>query len=63
MRAIHLLSPEFHLPLLPAQTLHVVAKGMGHNMLTLDAQWSVALVADFFNDRPNPLLRAAAGTP
>ena len=54
---------EFHLPLLPAQTLHVMAKGMGHNMLTLDAQWSVALLADFFNDRPNPLLQAAAGTP
>ena len=54
---------EFHLPLLPSQTLHVMAKGMGHNMLTLDTQWSVALLADFFNDRPNPLLQAAAGTP
>ena len=54
---------EFHLSLLPTQTQHVMAKGMGHNMLTFDAQWSVALLADFFNERPNPLLQATRGSP
>ncbi len=39
---------EFHLPLLPPQTEHVEARGMGHNMLTLNPQWSVAALGEFF---------------
>lgn len=39
---------EFHLPFMPAQTLHLQAKAMGHNMLTLNPAWSVAVIADFF---------------
>ena len=39
---------EFHIPSLPAQTLHVEAKAMGHNMLTLNPAWSVATIGAFF---------------
>jgi len=39
---------EFHIPFMPAQTLHLQAKAMGHNMLTLNAAWSVAVIAEFF---------------
>lgn len=38
---------EFHIPSLPAQTLHLEAKAMGHNMLTLNPAWSVATVGGF----------------
>ena len=41
---------EFHLPFLPPQTAHVMAKGMGHNMLTLNAEWSVGVIHDFLKD-------------
>ena len=33
---------------MPAQTLHLQAKAMGHNVLTLNPAWSVAVIADFF---------------
>lgn len=39
---------QFHLPLLPAQTVHLQAKAMGHNMLTLNPAWSVATIGAFF---------------
>lgn len=39
---------EFHMPFLPAQTVHLQAKAMGHNMLTLNPAWSVATVSAFF---------------
>ncbi len=48
---------KFHLPLLPPQTLHVIAKGMGHNMLTLNPDWSVGVIRDFFKDQSNPLFQ------
>lgn len=40
---------EFHLRLLPPQTKHVLAKGMGHNMLTLNPQWSVGMIRKFMD--------------
>jgi len=39
----------FHRPLLPAQTVHVEAKAMGHNMLTLNPAWSVEVIREFFS--------------
>jgi proline iminopeptidase len=39
---------QFHIPSLPAQTVHLQAKAMGHNMLTLNAAWSVEAIAEFF---------------
>jgi proline iminopeptidase len=42
---------EFHLPSLPPHTLHVMAKGMGHNMLTLNPAWSIGVISDFFGGR------------
>lgn len=44
---------EFHIPLLPVQTVHLEAKAMGHNMLTLNAAWSVAVIGEFFGDHPS----------
>ncbi len=41
---------EFHIPSLPAQTVHLEAKAMGHNMLTLNAAWSVTLIGRFFGE-------------
>lgn len=38
----------FHMPFLPAQTVHLEAKAMGHNMLTLNPAWSVAAISAFF---------------
>lgn len=38
----------FHLPKLPAQTIHQAAKTMGHNMLTLNAAWSTSVIQAFF---------------
>ena len=41
---------EFHIPSMPAQTVHLEAKAMGHNMLTLNAAWSVAVIGEFFGE-------------
>jgi proline iminopeptidase len=41
---------EFHLPFLPAQTEHLEAKGMGHNMLTINPAWSVVTIAKFLGE-------------
>jgi proline iminopeptidase len=41
---------EFHIPSLPAQTVHLEAKAMGHNMLTLNSAWSVAVISEFFGE-------------
>ena len=41
---------EFHIPSLPAQTVHLEAKAMGHNMLTLNPAWSVAVIGGFFGE-------------
>ena len=42
---------QFHMPFMPRQTVHVKAPVMGHNMLTLNPAWSVALISDFLQDR------------
>ena len=41
---------KYHIPKLPAQTVHVKAKNMGHNMLTLNPEWSLKTIGDFFNE-------------
>lgn len=42
----------FHMPSMPTQTVHVQAMAMGHNMLTLNPAWSVAVVDEFFGEAP-----------
>jgi pimeloyl-ACP methyl ester carboxylesterase len=39
---------EYNLPLLPTQTVHVKAAKMGHHMLTLNSEWSVPIIEEFF---------------
>jgi proline iminopeptidase len=41
----------FHMPHLPTHTVHRQAKSMGHNMLTLNPDWSVSVIADFFSSQ------------
>jgi proline iminopeptidase len=40
---------EFHRAPMPTQTVHMKAIAMGHNMLTLNTAWSVAVVNEFFS--------------
>jgi proline iminopeptidase len=49
---------EFHMPLLPAQTEHLEAKAMGHNMLTINPVWSVAAIAKFFGEDTQSIIPA-----
>ena len=39
---------KYHLPRFPAQTIHIKAAGMGHNMLTLNPEWSLKTIGAFF---------------
>lgn len=39
---------KYHIPKLPRQTIHVKAKNMGHNMLTLNPEWSLNTIGEFF---------------
>jgi len=39
---------KYHLSKFPAQTLHVKADNMGHNMLTLNSEWSLRIIREFF---------------
>lgn len=39
---------KYHLSRLPAQTVHVKAAGMGHNMLTTHPEWSLKTIRTFF---------------
>ena len=43
-----------HRPSMPAQTVHVQAMAMGHNMLTLNPAWSVAVIGKFFTEAAAP---------
>jgi proline iminopeptidase len=43
---------QFHMPRLPAQTMHLEAKAMGHNMLTLNVAWSTQVIGEFFDQPP-----------
>lgn len=40
---------KYHIPKLPRQTIHVKAENMGHNMLTLNPEWSLSTIGKFFN--------------
>ena len=39
---------KYNLPKLPAQTVHVKAANTGHNVLTLNPEWSLQTIAQFF---------------
>ena len=39
---------KYHLSKFPPQTVHVKAAGMGHNMLTLNPEWSLKTIGAFF---------------
>jgi proline iminopeptidase len=51
---------QFHMPSLPAQTVHLEAKAMGHNMLTLNAAWSVAVINEFFGENVQNFLSSGS---
>jgi proline iminopeptidase len=44
-----------HLPKLPAQTVHVRAANMGHNLLTVNPDWSLETIGGFFKPRDRSL--------
>jgi proline iminopeptidase len=44
----HKYQQQFHMPYMPAQTVHVLAVAMGHNLFTLNPALSVAVVDEFF---------------
>lgn len=50
---------QFHLPLLPPQTEHIEARGMGHNLLTMNGSWSADAIARFLSDGPDSRPEAA----
>ncbi len=39
---------KYHISKLPNQTIHMLANNMGHNMLTLNPEWSLKVLSDFF---------------
>jgi proline iminopeptidase len=42
---------KYHIPKLPPQTVHVKAEKMGHNMLTLNPEWSLKIIGEYlFSD-------------
>jgi proline iminopeptidase len=45
----HEFQETYNLPKLPARTVHVKAEGMGHNLLTLNPEWSLETIEKFFN--------------
>jgi len=38
---------KYHIPKLPAQTVHLKAENMGHNMLTLNPEWSLNILSNY----------------
>lgn len=38
---------KYHVPKLPRQTIHMMANNMGHNMLTLNSDWSLKVLNEF----------------
>jgi len=38
---------QYHQPKMPEQMIHVKAENMGHNMLTLNPEWSLDIIAPF----------------
>ena len=39
---------KYHIERLPMQTVHVKAQNMGHNLLTLNADWALPVIEKFF---------------
>jgi proline iminopeptidase len=44
----HEFQEKYNLPKLPPQTIHVKAENTGHNVLTLNPEWSLATIENFF---------------
>jgi proline iminopeptidase len=44
----HEFQEKYNLPRLPAQTVHVRAANTGHNVLTLEPEWSLRTIGEFF---------------
>lgn len=42
---------SYHLPKLPVQTIHIKAENRGHNMITLNPQWSIKTIGEFFDNK------------
>jgi hypothetical protein len=42
------------------QTEHLEAKAMGHNMLTINPAWSMAVITKFFGGGAQPVIPANA---
>jgi len=40
---------KYHLPFLPAQTKYIKAVNMGHNMITLNPEWSLKVMMEFLD--------------
>ena len=40
---------KYHIPKLPIQTKHIKAENMGHNMLTLNPEWSLNVLGGYFH--------------
>jgi proline iminopeptidase len=45
---------EYYMPYLPAQTEHLEAKATGHNMFTINPDWSIAVITRFFSEGVQP---------
>nr|MCP3851635.1 alpha/beta fold hydrolase [Gammaproteobacteria bacterium] len=41
---------KYHIPLMPKQTVHIEAKNMGHNMLTLNPDWSLKTITGLLSE-------------
>lgn len=46
----HKYQRELHIPFLPAQTEHLEAKAKGHDMLSINPAWSIAVIRRFFGE-------------
>lgn len=42
---------QYHEPRMPIQTIHVKAEAMGHNMLTLNPEWSLGVIEPFLTNK------------
>lgn len=47
----HEFQEKFNLPKLPSQTVHIKAERMGHHMITLNPEWSLQTIGNFFNPK------------
>lgn len=42
---------KYHIPFLPKNTIHMYAENMGHNMITINPNWTVKTIRNFFNKK------------